>query len=60
MRGDKITTKLILENETDRVNRVEYETMTEEEKMMSAYAEKLMDDSNDDTDDIDQTEDRYG
>ena len=57
VRGDKITTKLMLENETDRVNRVEYETMTEEEKMLSAYAEKLMDDYNDDTDDIDQTED---
>ena len=50
MRGDKITTKL---------NRVEYETMTEEEKMLSVHAEKLMDDSNDDTDDIEQKE-SYG
>ena len=57
VRGDKITTKLILDNSSDRVNRVKYETMTEEEKMLSAYAEKLMNDSNDDTDDIDQTED---
>ena len=54
VRGDKITTKLILENEFDQVNRVEYETMTEEEMML---AEKLMNDSNDDMDDIDQTED---
>ena len=56
VKGDKISTKLIVENETDRVNRVEYETMTEEEKMLSEYAEELMDDTNDDTDDIEQTE----
>ena len=58
VKDDKITTKLVLENETDWVNCVQYEMMTEEEKMLSgAYAEKLMDDSNDDTDDIDQMED---
>ena len=57
VRGDKITTKLIVENETDRINRVEYETMTEEEKMLTAYADKLMDELNDDTDDIEGTGD---
>ena len=56
VRGDKITTKLIIENETDRVNRVQYETMMEDEKMLYAYAEELINDSNDDTDDIDQME----
>ena len=48
VKNDKISTKLIVENETDRVNWVEYETMTEEEKMLSAYVEKLIDDANDD------------
>ena len=57
VRGDEITTKLVLENETDRVNCVEYEMMTDEENMLSAYADKLMNDSNDDTDNIDQTKD---
>ena len=42
-----------MENETDCVNRVEYETMTEEEKMLSDYAENLMDDKSDETDDLD-------
>ena len=41
VRGDKITTKLILENETDRVNCVEYETMTEEEKMCRKTDERF-------------------
>ena len=31
--------------------------MTDEEKMLSAYADKLMDASNDDTDGMEQTED---
>ena len=57
VRGDKITTKLIVENETDRVNRVEYETMTDEEKMLSAYADELIDHSNDDAEGMDQTGD---
>ena len=56
MKGDQISTKLIVENKTDRVNCVEYKTMTEEEKMLSEHAEKLMDDKSDDTDDIDQVE----
>ena len=56
MKGDQISTKLIVENETDCVNRVEYETMTEEEKILSEYAENLMDDKSEDTDDIDETE----
>ena len=56
VKNDKISTKLIVENETDRVNRVEYETMTEEERMLSAYAEKLIDDANDDGDDTEQME----
>ena len=43
MRGDKITTKLILENETDHAVCLEYQTMTEEEKMLSSYAEELKD-----------------
>ena len=46
VKGDKISTKLIVDNETDRVSRVEYKTMTEQEKMLSEYAEKLMDDTN--------------
>ena len=57
VRGDKITTQLIVENETDRINRVEYETMTEEEQMLTAYADKLMDESNDDSDNTDGVED---
>ena len=56
LKGDQISTKLIVENKTDRVNCVEYKTMTEEEKMLSEHAEKLMDDKSDDTDDIDQME----
>ena len=55
VKGDKITTKLIVENETDRVNRVEYETMTEEEQMLSDYAEKLMEDKREDTDELDMS-----
>ena len=55
VKGDKITTKLIVENETDRVNRVEYETMTEEEQMLSDYAEKLMEDKSEDTDELDMS-----
>ena len=57
VRGHKITTQLIVENETDWINRVEYETMTEEEKMLTAYADKLTDDSNDDKDNIEGSED---
>ena len=53
--GDKITTKLIVENETDRVNRLEYETMTEEEQMLSEYAEKLMEDKSEDNDELDMS-----
>ena len=57
VRGDKITTQLIVENETDQINRVEYETMTEDEQMLMAYADKLMDESNDDSENIDGVED---
>ena len=58
VKGDKITMKVIVENETDQMNRVEYETMTEEEqKMLSEYVEKLIDDTNDNMDDIYRTED---
>ena len=57
MKGDKITTKLIVENETDRVNCVEYEMMMEEENMLSECVEKLMDDTNDDRDENNRTED---
>ena len=40
---DKIQTKLIVETENDRAGRLEYETMTVEEQMLSDYAEELID-----------------
>ena len=61
VREDKITTKLILENESDRAVRLEYEMMTEEEKMLSAYAEEELIGGSEDVDDngnpVDQNED---
>ena len=52
IKGDQITTVLIVETEKERVDRLEYETTTEEERLLSAYAEKLMDvvDDHDNTD----------
>jgi hypothetical protein len=52
IKGDQITTVLIVETEKELVDRLEYETMTEEERLLSAYAKKLMDvvDDHDNTD----------
>ena len=43
IQDDKITTKLIVESENERTVRLQYETMTVEEQMLSDYADELID-----------------
>ena len=46
MTGNEITTQLIEEKESDRESRIDFETMTEEERLLSSYADEVIGDSN--------------
>ena len=52
MTGDNVATQLIDEDETDRVARIDCETMTEEEKLLSDCADEIVGESKKDDDDI--------